>query len=97
MLIDHLWSNEPGLTDELSTTLNELTSLNRSEHSRVALRARQVCITFKTQLCLDFRFASVLSFHSAKIPDSSLDDTNRIMKCPYFMYLVQRMQNTQIV
>jgi acetyl-CoA carboxylase/biotin carboxylase 1 len=44
MLIDHLWSNEPGLTDELATTLNELTSLNRSEHSRVALRARQVSI-----------------------------------------------------
>lgn len=44
MLIDHLWSNEPGLTDELAATLNELTSLNRSEHSRVALRARQVLI-----------------------------------------------------
>lgn len=44
MLIDHLWSNEPGLTDELAATLNELTSLNRSEHSRVALRARQVTI-----------------------------------------------------
>jgi len=42
MLIDHLWANEPGLTDELATTLNELTSLNRQEHSRVALRARQV-------------------------------------------------------
>jgi len=42
MLIDHIWSNEPGLTEELSDTLNELTSLNRSEHSRVALRARQV-------------------------------------------------------
>lgn len=44
MLIDHLWAKEPGLTDELATTLNELTSLNRSEHSRVALRARQVLI-----------------------------------------------------
>jgi len=44
MLIDHLWSNEPGLTDELAATLNELTSLNRSEHSRVALRARQVSV-----------------------------------------------------
>nr|CAD7441865.1 unnamed protein product [Timema bartmani] len=44
MLIDHLWSNEPGLTDELSVTLNDLTTLNRSEHSRVALRARQVLI-----------------------------------------------------
>ncbi|XP_014228649.1 acetyl-CoA carboxylase isoform X4 [Trichogramma pretiosum] len=44
MLIDHLWANEPGLTDELATTLTELTSLNRQEHSRVALRARQVLI-----------------------------------------------------
>ncbi|XP_043262709.1 acetyl-CoA carboxylase isoform X1 [Colletes gigas] len=44
MLIDHLWENEPGLTDELSSTLTELTSLNRTEHSRVALRARQVLI-----------------------------------------------------
>lgn len=43
-LIDHLWDNEPGLTDELSTVLNDLTSLNRQEHSRVALRARQVLI-----------------------------------------------------
>uniref|UniRef100_A0AAR5PDP7 Acetyl-CoA carboxylase n=1 Tax=Dendroctonus ponderosae TaxID=77166 RepID=A0AAR5PDP7_DENPD len=44
MLIDHLWANEPGLTEELAPTLTELTSLNRSEHSRVALRARQVLI-----------------------------------------------------
>jgi acetyl-CoA carboxylase / biotin carboxylase 1 len=44
LLIDHLWSNEPGLTDELAATLSELTSLNRAEHSRVALRARQVLI-----------------------------------------------------
>lgn len=44
LLIDHLWSNEPGLTDELAATLSELTSLNRTEHSRVALRARQVLI-----------------------------------------------------
>lgn len=44
LLIDHLWSNEPGLTDELASTLHELTSLHRAEHSRVALRARQVLI-----------------------------------------------------
>uniref|UniRef100_A0A1L8D6E5 Acetyl CoA Carboxylase-4 n=1 Tax=Plutella xylostella TaxID=51655 RepID=A0A1L8D6E5_PLUXY len=44
LLIDHLWSNEPGLTDELAHTLNELTSLHRAEQSRVALRARQVLI-----------------------------------------------------
>lgn len=42
MLIDHLWSNEPGLTDELAAILNELTTLHRAEHGRVALRARQV-------------------------------------------------------
>nr|CAD7455142.1 unnamed protein product [Timema tahoe] len=41
MLIDHLWSNEPGLTDELSVTLNDLTTLNRSEHSRVLIAAHQ--------------------------------------------------------
>lgn len=53
MLIDHLWSNEPGLTDELAATLNELTSLNRSEHSRVALRARQVSvIIFTNYICI---------------------------------------------
>jgi len=44
MLVDHVWENEPGLTDELSPILNELTTLNRSENSRVALRARQVRI-----------------------------------------------------
>lgn len=44
LLIDHLWAKEPGLTDELAVTLSELTSLNRAEHSRVALRARQVLI-----------------------------------------------------
>ena len=42
LLIDHVWANEPGLTDELAPILNELTALNRSENSRVALRARQV-------------------------------------------------------
>lgn len=43
-LIDHLWSHEPGLTDELATILKELTMLNRSENAKVALRARQVCL-----------------------------------------------------
>ena len=41
-LIDHLWSHEPGLTDELASILKELTMLNRSENAKVALRARQV-------------------------------------------------------
>ena len=47
VLIDHIWSNEPGLADELTTTLSELTSLNRPENSIVALRARQVISYFE--------------------------------------------------
>uniref|UniRef100_A0A6G1S971 Acetyl-CoA carboxylase n=1 Tax=Aceria tosichella TaxID=561515 RepID=A0A6G1S971_9ACAR len=44
-LIDHLCGHEPGLTDELSTILNALTSLNKPENAEVALRARQVLIS----------------------------------------------------
>ena len=43
-LIEHLCGHEPGLTEELSSILEQLTKLNSSEHSRVALRARQVYI-----------------------------------------------------
>ncbi|XP_071044333.1 acetyl-CoA carboxylase isoform X1 [Parasteatoda tepidariorum] len=43
-LIDHLCGHEPGLTDELGMILNDLTTLNKSENSKVALRARQVLI-----------------------------------------------------
>ncbi|XP_076323761.1 acetyl-CoA carboxylase-like [Tachypleus tridentatus] len=43
-LIDHLCGHEPGLTDELSCILHELTTLNKSENAKVALRARQVLI-----------------------------------------------------
>ncbi|KAG8178328.1 hypothetical protein JTE90_026296 [Oedothorax gibbosus] len=43
-LIDHLCGHEPGLTDELGVILNDLTTLNKSENSKVALRARQVLI-----------------------------------------------------
>ncbi|XP_066466005.1 acetyl-CoA carboxylase 2 isoform X2 [Tiliqua scincoides] len=44
MLIDQLCGRDPTLTDELMAILNELTQLNKTEHSRVALRARQVLI-----------------------------------------------------
>ncbi|KAH9518470.1 hypothetical protein Btru_016876 [Bulinus truncatus] len=44
MLIDHLCGKEPGLTDELASILSELTQLNKTENSKVALRARQVLI-----------------------------------------------------
>ncbi len=44
MLIDHIWNNEPGLTEDLTKVLTELTALGTSEHSKVALRARQVLI-----------------------------------------------------
>ncbi|XP_053135859.1 acetyl-CoA carboxylase 2 isoform X3 [Hemicordylus capensis] len=44
MLIDHLCGRDPTLTDELMAILNELTQLSKMEHSKVALRARQVLI-----------------------------------------------------
>ncbi|XP_078582269.1 acetyl-CoA carboxylase-like [Branchiostoma floridae x Branchiostoma japonicum] len=44
MLIDHLCEREPGLTDDLTSILSELTTLNKTENSKVALRARQVLI-----------------------------------------------------
>lgn len=42
LLIEHLCGHEPGITDDLSAILEQLTKLNSSKHSRVALRARQV-------------------------------------------------------
>ncbi|BFZ10005.1 hypothetical protein BsWGS_13044 [Bradybaena similaris] len=44
MLIDFLCDKEPGLTDEMASILSELTQLNKTENSKVALRARQVLI-----------------------------------------------------
>uniref|UniRef100_A0A8C3KG99 acetyl-CoA carboxylase n=1 Tax=Calidris pygmaea TaxID=425635 RepID=A0A8C3KG99_9CHAR len=44
MLIDQLCGRDPTLTDELTAILNELTQLSKTEHSKVALRARQVLI-----------------------------------------------------
>ncbi|KAK7068522.1 hypothetical protein SK128_027163 [Halocaridina rubra] len=44
LLIEHLCGHEPGLTDDLAAILEQLTKLNSAEHSRVALRARQVLI-----------------------------------------------------
>ncbi|KAL5009691.1 hypothetical protein ScPMuIL_011996 [Solemya velum] len=44
MLVDHLWGKEPGVTDELASVLSELTTLNKTENSKVALRARQILI-----------------------------------------------------
>ncbi|KAM9195093.1 acetyl-CoA carboxylase 2 isoform 2-T2 [Dugong dugon] len=44
MLIDELCSPDPALSDELTSILNELTQLSKSEHCKVALRARQVLI-----------------------------------------------------
>ncbi|KFQ91765.1 Acetyl-CoA carboxylase 2, partial [Nipponia nippon] len=44
MLIDQLCGRDPMLTDELTAILHELTQLSKTEHSKVALRARQVLI-----------------------------------------------------
>ncbi|NXJ91407.1 ACACB carboxylase, partial [Corythaixoides concolor] len=43
-LIDQLCGRDPTLTDELTAILQELTQLSKTEHSKVALRARQVLI-----------------------------------------------------
>ncbi|XP_048578343.1 acetyl-CoA carboxylase-like isoform X1 [Nematostella vectensis] len=43
-LIDRLCGYEPGLSDELHSILQELTHLNRQEHAKVALRARQALL-----------------------------------------------------
>ncbi|XP_070619443.1 LOW QUALITY PROTEIN: acetyl-CoA carboxylase 2 [Erythrolamprus reginae] len=44
LLIDQLCGRDPTLTDELVAILNELTQLSKTEHAKVALRARQVLI-----------------------------------------------------
>uniref|UniRef100_A0A8C0ALK5 Acetyl-CoA carboxylase 1 n=1 Tax=Bos mutus grunniens TaxID=30521 RepID=A0A8C0ALK5_BOSMU len=44
MLIDELCGPDPSLSDELTSILDELTQLSKSEHCKVALRARQVLI-----------------------------------------------------
>ncbi|XP_067395559.1 acetyl-CoA carboxylase 2 isoform X1 [Emydura macquarii macquarii] len=44
MLIDQLCGRDPTLTEEMMAILNELTQLSKTEHSKVALRARQVLI-----------------------------------------------------
>nr|XP_025042235.1 acetyl-CoA carboxylase 2 [Pelodiscus sinensis] len=44
MLIDQLCGRDSTLTEELMAILNELTQLSKTEHSKVALRARQVLI-----------------------------------------------------
>lgn len=41
-LQDQLCGRDPTLTDELTAILRELTQLSKTEHSKVALRARQV-------------------------------------------------------
>lgn len=45
---DQLCGRDPTLTDELTAILQELTQLSKTEHSKVALRARQVS---KHHLC----------------------------------------------
>ncbi|KAK1328437.1 hypothetical protein QTO34_012010 [Cnephaeus nilssonii] len=44
MLIDELCSPDPSLSEELTAILSELTQLSKTEHCKVALRARQVLI-----------------------------------------------------
>ena len=47
MLINLLFSKDPTLTDELTSSLQDLTQLNNVKNSKVALKARQVLIAFQ--------------------------------------------------
>ena len=47
MLINLLFSKDPTLTDELTSSLQDLTQLNNAKNSKVALKARQVLIAFQ--------------------------------------------------
>jgi acetyl-CoA carboxylase/biotin carboxylase 1 len=47
MLINLLFSKDPTLTDELTSSLQALTKLNNPQNSKVALKARQVLIAFQ--------------------------------------------------
>ena len=42
LLIEHLRGHKPGVTDDLADILELLTKLSSIEHSRVALKAREV-------------------------------------------------------
>jgi len=44
-LIDHLSVRDSGLSDEVRTLLQEVTHLNRQEHAKVTLKARQILIS----------------------------------------------------
>lgn len=50
-LKDELCGPDPTLSDELTSILNELTQLSRSEHCKVALRARQVGLNVCCYVC----------------------------------------------
>ncbi|KFW83323.1 Acetyl-CoA carboxylase 2, partial [Manacus vitellinus] len=52
MLIDQLCGRDPTLTDELTAILHELTQLSKTEHSKVALRARQVTPPLPSQVLI---------------------------------------------
>lgn len=41
-LLDYLMESDPQMSDDLASILEELTTLNRTENSKVSLRARQV-------------------------------------------------------
>ena len=47
MLINLLFSKDPTLTDELRSSLQDLTKLNNPQNSKVALKSRQVLIAFQ--------------------------------------------------
>lgn len=63
LLQDHLCGKEPGLSEDIQAMLHEFTALNKTENAKVALRARQVSLTF---------FADV--FHTMMLSSQVLPD-----------------------
>ena len=51
---------QSGLSDELTHILQELTTLNRHDNAKVALRARQVCLFFPFSFLLRLSFSCSL-------------------------------------
>lgn len=59
---------QSGLSDELTHILQELTTLNRHDNAKVALRARQVCLFFPSL----FFFVCLFLARFSSLPSSLL-------------------------
>ncbi len=78
MLINVLFSKEPTLTDELTSSLQNLTKLNNPKNAKVALKARQVLIAFQQPPYeqrhnqMESMFLSAIDMYGHKLCEDSL-------------------------